>query len=572
MQITPSFLRKPSQLKKKHILITLVLVVTLPLFILLLATNSDRRSRAAISNVLEPEAGVLTGSVSIGSDAGASGGKYINFQSPTALKPICTDKLQDKITAATAGQTITVRTDCIYRETITVNKSLTLDGQGGAEIRGSDVWTGWTQNGNIWVSALTVPKFYAHGSCSATSDGRCLWPEQVFINGTPLYQVATTSAPLAGQFNLDSNRHIVLADNPSGKTVEVTTRTTWINPGASTVTIKGFTMKHAAVDSQAGAISPKSYHDWTIANNVLSDAHGAVVSLGTGTGIKVLNNEIFRGGDLGIHGGGSNHLIQGNKIHDNNTEEFSFGWEAGGIKTAHLSNSKFDGNDVYNNTGPGIWCDISCSGSEISNNKSHNNKGIGIFFEISSGAKIYGNAVWENAWATKGNWAYGAGILISSSSNAEVYNNTVAWNADGIALISQCRAYTDSTNTTCDFTQPVNNPSNNYFHNNTIIMTPDKYDTGNDITLGFLRDLKNSDGTPYMYIFSSQANNRGDNNLYWLPQPEGSTSLRFSWENRGYGKIADFNLTPAEENGRYLSDAEKNTALTTAGIPLTPEH
>ena len=101
-------------------------------------------------------------------------------------------------------------------------------------------------------------------------------------------------------------------------------------------------------------------------------------------------------------------------------------------------------------------------------------------------------------------------------------------------------------------------------------MTPDPYDSGNDITMGFLRDIKNSDGTPYMYMFSPQANNHGDNNLYWVPQPEGSTTLRFSWENKGYAKIADFNLTQAEENAKYLSDSEKTTVLQNMGIPLFP--
>src|SRR5438132_13920449 len=121
------------------------------------------------------------------------------------------------------------------------------------------------------------------------------------------------------------------------------------------------------------------------------------------------------------------------------------------------TNPVVDSNASYNNSGPGLWCDINCQNAVFSNNRVHNNTMMGIFFEISVGAKIFGNTVWSNGFGYT-TWGWGTGIVISSSSNAEVYNNVVAWNADGISVISQNRPDAPSVGTV-----------NNYVHNHTIV-------------------------------------------------------------------------------------------------------
>ncbi len=71
----------------------------------------------------------------------------------------------------------------------------------------------------------TLPRFTAYGTCD-DGTSRCLWPEQVFFDGEPLLQVA--SDPDSGQFAVDSDRNVVLADDPAGHTVEVSTRRQWV--------------------------------------------------------------------------------------------------------------------------------------------------------------------------------------------------------------------------------------------------------------------------------------------------------------------------------------------------------
>jgi hypothetical protein len=65
-----------------------------------------------------------------------------------------------RIANATAGTTLTLPDNTVFREAVTVNKSLTIQGGAGTEIRAADHWAGgtWTDLGNgTWRSTNTVP-------------------------------------------------------------------------------------------------------------------------------------------------------------------------------------------------------------------------------------------------------------------------------------------------------------------------------------------------------------------------------------------------------------------------------
>jgi nitrous oxidase accessory protein NosD len=461
-------------------------------------------------------------------------------------KPDCEESLQSLVDAATSGDNVKVPGGCIYREEVTIDKPLTLNAEPGAEIRGSQTWTEWTKSGDRWVSEDSTPAFSAHGECG---DGtrRCLWPEQVFFDGEPLAQVA--SEPQSGQFAVDANRSVVLSDDPNGHTVEVSTRTGWIAGESDGVTVEGFTMKHAANDAQTGAIDNNGYSRWRLQDNTLSDAHGAIVRLRDATDLRLLGNDIGRGGQLGVSGSSADLLMQDNQIYNNNTEGFDADWEAGGTKTTFMTSLTADGNEVYQNAGPGLWCDLDCTTVTYSNNRVHHNERAGIFFEISSGARVFGNFVWENGWDFP-EWGWGAGILSSSSKDVEIYDNVLAWNADGISVISQDRGE-NSWNTVDDV----------YVHDNTVLS--EGYSTGDhNFSMAWLQDWAG-------VMFEAASNNQGANNRYWHASPEGSDG-RFAWDE-SIDRLADFNATAGEEGGRYLSDEEKEQMISNAGIPDSPE-
>ena len=49
---------------------------------------------------------------------------------------------------------------CVYRETVTINKPLTLRGGPDVHVWGPDVWTAWARSGRYWIKG-TVPRFEA---------------------------------------------------------------------------------------------------------------------------------------------------------------------------------------------------------------------------------------------------------------------------------------------------------------------------------------------------------------------------------------------------------------------------
>ena len=465
-------------------------------------------------------------------------------QEPAAAS--CATSIQSLVDAAASGTTVTVPA-CLARETVTIDKPLTLSGSPGAEIRGSDVWTGWTPQGATWLSALTLPDLDgAGGSCRSGDD--CQRPEQVFFDGNPLGR--TDGVPGAGQFALDAARHVVLGEDPATHLVEVTTRTSWVVIEAPDVTVEGFSMRHAANKPQTGAILnvEGAGHD-TIRDNLFAYAHGADVALDHGNDNLIENNDIGFGGELGVHLGGDGtpttgggNIVRGNHIHDNNVAGFDPEWEAGGLKATVQTGLVVEDNVVERNAGPGIWCDIYCTDVTISGNHVSQNTHAGIFYEVSSKGTITGNVAWANGFG-KHVWGWGAGILVSSSQDTSVSGNVVAWNAStGISVISQDRTDWPDVKAIGDTVR-----------DNTMVAA-----AGSDL-LFWGQDWNGP-------LYESASQNGGSNDRYWVAPGGGAP---FLWQV-DIASLDTFNSTPGEEGGTYLTDAQKDQVLTAAGIPTTP--
>ena len=266
-----------------------------------------------------------------------------------------------------------------------------------------------------WYSTLTVPQFQAEtGGAEYTDAFQATHPEQVFVDGESQVQVAAN--PGAGQFALDGARRVILGSNPAGRVVEVTTRDKWLLPQANDVTVTGFSMRHAGTHGQGWAIGNNDQMRFTLRGNVLTDAHGGMVSFGGGDMYTTIaDNVIARAGNTGIGGYNNGHgLISGNQIYGNGYGGWRWEWQAGGIKTAASRNLMVTRNTVHDNNGPGIWCDLGCQDVTYADNVVSDLSASGIFFEVSTGARITGNRVQRSG---KGDLP---GISISSSGNVEV--------------------------------------------------------------------------------------------------------------------------------------------------------
>lgn len=449
----------------------------------------------------------------------------------------CQRTLQQIVDESAPRATVSVP-GCIYRETVTIKKPITLIAEPGAEIRGSDVWTDWSRRDNLWIHG-DLPSLEGSGECLEGRD--CQPPYQVFLDGQPLQRTAGRPGP--GQFAV-RGAEVRLADDPTGRTVEVSTRTRWIVGAADDVRIERFTMRHAANSAQNGAFNNASYSRWTIAQNLLTEAHGPCLSVEGGAGHVVRDNVISRSGQLGVHGTeAADVLVEGNEIRDNNLAGFDPVWEAGGLKMTVMTRLTLANNEVSNNDGWGLWCDIDCRDTTISGNRVHHNTRVGISYEISRRGTIVNNVVWENGLGVSG-WGRGAGIICQNCTATTIADNLVAWCPDGIAVTEQDR-------------EIVGRVEHVSVRGNTVVS-----DEG-AMALGWLTDR------PQNYLFRPQARNEGLGNRYWFAAKE-ERGGRFAWDgNRS--RLDGFNGTPGEEGGRYLPDAEQAQILAAAGVPILPE-
>jgi len=505
-----------------------------------LSTRSPGRTNRVLANLFRPITLLILGGSLLLVAAGLIWWRHSS--GPDAQ--VCGANLQRLVDEAPAGSVLKVPA-CTYRETVVVGKPLTLRGRPGAEIRGSDLWANWTRTGDVWVGDVLPPLISTVQECQGGTR-RCLWREQVFLDGEPLVQVE--SGPRSGEFSVNEQRQVVLADDPSGRTVEVSTRDYWLRAGAANVVVEAMTMRHSTINAEDGAITNEGHDRFILKNNSFSDAHGALVRFNGGAGHELVGNRLERGGQKGLQLiETSQVLVASNVISNNNTENYDPGWEAGGVKAATgVSGVTVQDNEVAANQGSGIWFDIRSHDVRILDNRVHHNSHLGIFFEISSHATIAGNRVWENGYANPG-WGQGAGILCHTCSYTVIRANLLAWNADGITVQVQERA--DAPGPAVEI----------LIEDNVIVMEDGPRDR---FALGWLQDYAGP-------LFLPQSRNRGHNNRFFYPAPEGCCD-RFVWRHALPG-ILDFAGTPGGLGSNYITAERSAAILSAAGVPREPE-
>jgi hypothetical protein len=470
--------------------------------------------------------------------------------------PTCEGSLQAKIDAASPGSEVVLEDGCVYRESVTVDKPLAIRGAGEGEIRGSDVWGDWAKEESLWRSVhrvpdLSVPPNYR---CEGASR-RCRWPEQVFVDGRPLAQVV--SDPRAGQFALDGDRRVVLADDPAGRVVEVTVRERWVLGAAADVSVLGTTMKHAAGDGLWNG----GYPSWSVEGNDLSWAHAKNLSLTLGGSLVAEDNDLHDAGQMGMNSNDAEIRITGNRIYDNGVEGFDPGWAAGGMKIAQPRTAQILDNEVHHNRDIGIWIDVvngEQASVEIAHNRVHHQPAQGIRVEVTKNFDVYDNVLWENGWG-KGDSYNGAGITVAGSHDGTVDDNVLAWNASGVVVVQQDREGAGE--------HPYNYVKNVRLNRNRIVQDEPPGSLNHAAVVWNEGYGATARGFPSPY--DAAANNGGAESRYWFDGPEGATS-RFKWEAR-LEDLDAFNATPAEKNGRYLTDAGKDSLLEANNLPTAPE-
>lgn len=302
----------------------------------------------------------------------------------------------------------------------------------GTVLNGSRLLDGFSREKSYWVASSPLQHLPRHGECLRRAPA-CDQPEAVFIDDKPLTKVPSKDALASNEVYIDyAAGKVYLADDPTNRKVEVTIAAFAFESNAPDVVISHLTVEKYGNQAQKGAIHAGEGARWTIENCVVRLNSGG--GIGVGTGSRVHDCDIHHNGQIGINGNGDNILIEDNHIWSNNIYGFDPEWDAGGAKIAESNGVIFRDNLVYDNDGPGLWCDIECHDAVYEQNLVENNRYIGIFHEISFKAEIRHNVVRHNGTA-KRKWFWGSDIVVAASQDVRVTDNVVEVAPGGCAIM-----------------------------------------------------------------------------------------------------------------------------------------
>lgn len=256
-------------------------------------------------------------------------------------------------------------------------------------------------------------------------------PQLAYIDGKRLQEVASVSSMGPDEFYYDwANKRIYIPSDPNGHVVELATRplALVVGSGAGGSQIKGLGFRRYATNEYSNLTGAAVYMGGTnflVQDSVFTENAAAGLYMapqgGTMNHSAFVNNGFSSSGGNGHSEGGDpdNVQITNNLISNNNTEHFNMyctlSCGQAGMKMAHMKGFTIKHNIFKNNEGGGFWCDENCTGATIVDNLIINNTGPGIFYEVSSDGIIASNVVAYNTQT---------GIRVVSATT-KVYNNTV---------------------------------------------------------------------------------------------------------------------------------------------------
>ncbi|MCX6868328.1 MAG: right-handed parallel beta-helix repeat-containing protein [Verrucomicrobia bacterium] len=383
---------------------------------------------------------------------------------------------------AQAGDTITVH-EGVYRERINPPRGGESDKKrivyqaapgGKVEIKGSEVVKNWQKaQDDVWI--VTLPNSF-FGDFNPYNDiirgdwfnarGRAHHTGAVYLNGEWLSEAAKLEDVLkpAGETPLwfgevDGGNTKIRAQfkgvNPNEQLVEINVRRTVFypdKPGRNFITVRGFTMRHAATPwapptaEQIGLIGTHWSKGWIIENNTVSHSVCSGIALGkhgdafdntsansaegyvktierahahpiawTKENIGhhiVRNNTVSHCEQAGIVGslGCAFSSVTGNIIHDIHVRRLFTGAEMGGIKFHAAIDTEISRNHIYR-TCRGLWLDWMAQGTRVSRNLFHDNLTEDLFFEVNHGPFVVDNNIFLSAvslldWSEGGAYAH----------------------------------------------------------------------------------------------------------------------------------------------------------------------
>jgi len=361
----------------------------------------------------------------------------------TRAKPFRT--IRAALKAVEPGDGVHVRSG-VYREAVLVpsglpGKPVTLEGEEGTVLSGSDPLGGWQKQGKLWI--VRNWKGAYHGPLMPAKDDARAWPaNQLFVNGEPMDWAAGSGDLEPGSWTIKraagrAGRTILLFPppgiDPNRADVEISVRGTLVE-GGSFVRVRGLTLARAT--ESAVRVCGRG---WIVEDNRIewSSWYGFTV---TGQDHVIRNNSILWCGNSGLGGRSIRLRFENNRLSYNAWRKFNPNWHGGAIKLIPGNMQHvIRGNIICYNNIATIWYDWMNFDNLIEKNVCHDNATHGGLFD-EAGVK----STWRD------NLCYnnvGHGINVGES-KADTFQRNIVFNNSGQGLhmrgANNARAITDA--------------------------------------------------------------------------------------------------------------------------------
>ena len=333
------------------------------------------------------------------------------------------------IEKASAGSTIVMRGGT-YHESTTVPffKKLTIQSypKEAVWLDGSSVVTGWQRAGSAWVVSGWNHIFDPRVSHTEGVDQSDFFldpafpmaghPDQVWVSGAKLRQVASMGSVVPGTFFVDRpGRRLYIGTDPAGKRVEASTlQQGMVIHGTGTV-VRGIGLRRYANTFWMGGAISTQVND-IVLENVVSTQNATQGIDGWGKKMRFNRITITESGALGLGLNTADDLVLSNSlIRKNNIESFEREPVSGGVKIARSRRVLISGNRFDQNTTTGLWFDVASFDVTVVGNTFSGNGASGLELEWSSRVVVANNYFIRNAQA---------GLFVVDANSISVWNNT----------------------------------------------------------------------------------------------------------------------------------------------------
>jgi hypothetical protein len=370
--------------------------------------------------------------------------------SGTPEAPVLT--VRHALSIAPDGGTIVLRGG-VYHESVVIERPVTVQSWPGEQVwfDGSRRLTGWVADGDKWrldgwdVDFDTSPT-YVRGQADNDQKGwrfvnpdhpLAAHPDQVFVDGNALRQVASRDAVEHGSFfhDVDADQLFIGVD-PSGRRVAASDLVRALAVRADGAVLRGFGVRRYAPSvPDMGSITLE--RPGIVMEHVeVADAATTGISV-IARGVSLRNVHVIRSGMLGIHANQSDGLVLDHVLSENNnTELFNPAPVSGGLKVTRAVGILIESSVFRSNRGPGVWIDESTRDVKIVRTHVLDNAHHGISLEISATAVVVGSTIAGNDRS---------GIKINNTSDVQIWNNTIIDNAPSIYIAQDDRSHGDGS-------------------------------------------------------------------------------------------------------------------------------